>query len=302
MSSNAPALLWDSGKFEFQRKLGNFVQYFQVNLPANSYGVPLKLINPLAIAEHMLDCETTDDVPEHALNAAIMDIDIEEGIPVFEGLPIWERFDGELLEYYKLFKEYREMLYVSGSRAVSRLAGTHNVAGKNLNALAKVYHWQLRCRAYDHFKNMEMARKRQFEVERLEKKHHRVADTLLETSLKYLEDHPEQLNPKVAVQMLQLAMKAGRLSLGLNPDKPGTGDAAPSINIHQTSGAGTAHESTTTVEIGSKGGSNDKPDMSYLQSIVHILDKSGALDKAKHEIIDAEYSEVDPHEAAEGAN
>ena len=46
MSTDLPAILWDEGKYQFQRKLGNFVQYFQVNLPNNAYGVPLKLINP----------------------------------------------------------------------------------------------------------------------------------------------------------------------------------------------------------------------------------------------------------------
>lgn len=292
MNVNAPALIWDPGKFEFQRKLGNFVQYFQVNLPVNGYGIPLQLINPLPLAENMLDCQTTDDVPDHVVEEATFHIDFDEGIPIVEGLPIWERFDGETIEYYKLFKEYREMLYVSGSRAIAKLAATRNLEGRNLSALSKVYHWQLRCKAYDAYKRMELARKRQFEIEKLESKHARAADVLMEQSLQYLESHPEQLNPKVALQMLQVAMKAGRLALGLNADKPGSSDgSAPSINIQQTTGAGTSNEVTTTVEVG--GQKNEQPDMSYLQSIVHILDQSGALDKAKKEVIDAEYTDVD---------
>lgn len=293
MSTSVLALVWDPGKYEFQRKLGNFVQYLQVNLPTNSYGVPLKLIDPLVIAENMLGCETTDDIPDHIIERATLSVEFEEGIPVVDGLPIWERLEGEILEYYKLFKEYREMLYVRGTRAIAKLAETYNIAGRNLNVLAKVYHWQLRCKAYDAYKKMERERIRQYEIEKMESKHAKVAAQLLEQSLNYLEKHPEQLNPKVALQMVQLALRAERLSLGLNPDKPGVGEAAPSINIHQTTNAGNSSEVTSRVEVGSQNNQAVQADMSYLQSIVHILDQSGALDQAKQEVIDADFEEVE---------
>jgi hypothetical protein len=290
MSTELSVVLWDQGKYEFQRKLGNFIQYFQVNLPTNAYGIPLKLINALPIAENMLDCETTDDLPESIVEEATMEVDIEEGLPIVEGLPLWERFDGELVEYYKLFKQYRDMLYSSGSRAISKLSSETNITGKNLSALAKVYHWQLRCKAFDAFKHMEAQRIRQFRIEKLESQHSKVSSTLLEQSLTYLEEHPEQLNPKVALQMLQLAIKTGRLSLGLNPDKPESeSPGGTNINIQQTAVVG---GSGMTAENDGSGGT-PAPDMSYLQSIVHILDKSGALDKAKQTVIDADFEEVE---------
>jgi hypothetical protein len=310
MSENAPALVWDPGKYEFHRKLGNFVQYFQADLPTNKHGVPLKLINPVAMAEHILNCNTIDDVPNHVVENAIVEVEFEDGMPMVDGLPIWERLDGEIMDYYKLFKEYREMLYVHGSRALSRLAETHNILGRNLSALSKVYHWQLRCKAYDAYKKMIYMRKRQFEIEKMETKHAKVAERLLQQSLEYLEQHPEQLNPKIALQMIQIAMRAERLALGLNPDKPGAGEAAPSINIHQTTSTGGNGEATARIEIGPSSSSgqatnNGQPDLSYLQSIVHILDKSGALDQAKKEVIDAEFEEVnddaDTPDAVEGA-
>lgn len=299
MGNNVPAITWDPGKFEFQRKLGNFVQYFQVNMPTNAYGIPLKLVNPTTIAENMLDCQTTDDMPDNVLDLAEMSVDFEEGMPVVDGLPIWERFDGEVLDYYKFFKEYRDMLYFTGSRSIAKLSAKHNIVGKNLNAISKVYHWALRCRAYDLYKKTERERLRQYEIEKLESKHMRASEVLLERGLAYIENHPEQLNPKVALQMIQVAMKAGRLSLGLNGEKPGTGDhvAGASIQINTTT-TGTG-DITVTTEV--NGSQESQPDVSYLQSIVHILDKSGALDKAKSEIIDAEYIEVEDPEAVEGA-
>lgn len=292
MSTNDLALVWDSGKFDFQRKLGNFVQYFQVNLPTNSYGVPLKLINPMPLAEHLLDCDTTDDMPESAVDHAITNIDFDEGIPTIDGLPMWERLDGELMDYYKLFKEYREMLYVRGSRALAKLGDQHKIEGRYLAALSKMYHWQLRCRAFDTYKRMEREAMRQREIEKLEHKHAEASALLLERGLQYLEDHPEQLNPKVAIQMVQVAMKAGRLAVGLNPDKPGIGSesSGTNISIHQSTG-GSADEMSTSVEV-KGGGQEPQTDTSYLQSIVHILDKSGALDKAKQKVIDADYTEV----------
>jgi tellurite resistance protein len=46
---------------------------------------------------------------------------------------------------------------------------------------------------------------------------------------------------------------------------------------------------TTSVQVGN---TDKAQDVSYLQSIVHILDQSGALDKAKQNIIEADFQEV----------
>lgn len=297
MSDTLPALSWDDGKYEFQRKLGNFVQYFQVNLPANSSGQPLQLIDPLIIAENMLNCETTDDVPEEVVDLAVLNVEFDQGMPLIEGLPIWERFEGETIDNYKLFKEYRESMYETGSRVVSKIAARHNLPGKFLHTIAKSYHWQMRCRSYDLHKKQEFARNKAFEIEKLATKHTKAADFLMEEALAYLEDHPEQLNPKVALEMLQVGMKAGRLALGLSGDKPVEGGSATHININQTSnseGGSTVME--TSVQAGQK-----QQDTSYLQSIVHILDQSGALDKAKQNIIEAEYTEVESDSNSGGA-
>lgn len=293
--SEALALTWDVGKYQFQRKLGSFVQYFQINLPNNSYGVPLKIIDPLIIAEHMVDCDTTDELDDQFVMAAERSIEFEEGLPIIDGTPIWERFEGETLEYYTLFKSYREMLYEKGARSISNLGKTYAIEGRYLSALAKVYHWQLRCRAYDAFKEIQRSRKRLMDIESLEGKHAKAADTLMEQALTYLEGHPEQLNPKVAVQMIQVAMKAGRLALGLNADKPGSGDGnGGGTNITVNHNPGGTLESSVSVEIGDNGAAPSASDLSHFQSILHVLDKSGALDKAK--IVDADFTVVEDDE------
>ena len=135
MEANALQLSWDAGKIEVQKKLSEFVQYFQINLPRNIQGIPLQLIDPTVILQATVGAETTDDVDEDALRAATTNIDFSEGFPTIGGLPIWERLDGELIDYYKLFKEYREMKLLYGSRSLARLSETHGISGIHLNYL-----------------------------------------------------------------------------------------------------------------------------------------------------------------------
>lgn len=303
MSALSPALQWDPGKFEVQKKLGNFVQYFQVNLPSNNMGIPLQLIDPVPLMEELLECETTDDMPDHIVESAIMNIDFEDGYPTIDGLPIWERLDGERLDYYKLFKEYREMPELLGTRALAKLADNHGIASKFLHALSKVYHWQIRCKAYDIYQKMIRERKRQYAIEKLESRHSKAAELLLERGLAYVEEHPEQLTPKIALSMIEMGMKAGRLALGLSADKPGTGTSGgTNININQNTGINTGAGSIEMNQQNKAQSEGKNEDVNYLQSILHILDSSGAFEQAKQEIIDADFSEVDDQstEAVEG--
>lgn len=299
MSALLPALAWDTGAYEVNKKLGQFVQYFQVNLPVTNTGVPLKLVNPAGLIDALIDCETTDDVPEEVLENTLMEVDFADGYPMVDGVPIWERFDGEKMDYYKLFKEYRDMVALTGTRALARLSEKYDIPGKVFSVLSKVYHWQLRCKLFDAYTAMVAARKRAYEVERLENKHANAAASILERGLAYLEAHPEQLNPKVALQMVEVGMKAGRLSLGLAGDKA-SGTPATQINISQSAatGGGSAEivQETTAIKTSMQG------DTDYLQSVIHILETSGALDKAKSEVIDATFEEVkSTEEAVEGA-
>ncbi|MNH39664.1 hypothetical protein D3C79_1008670 [compost metagenome] len=89
--------------------------------------------------------------------------------------------------------------------------------------------------------------------------------------------------------MVEVGMKAGRLSLGLASDKA-SGNST-NINIQQTAATGGGDVEVTQTTSMSKG--TPKEETEYLSSIIHILDKSGALDKAKSEAIDATFKEVE---------
>lgn len=283
---------FNEGSFEFYRKLGNLVQYFQVNLPSNAHGIPLQLIDPSVLAEKLADYETSDDVPTDVVNTATWEIILEEGMPLVEGVPIWERLDGESVAYYNLFKAYREALYLEGARAIAKLAASTGIQMRNLTMLSRTYHWALRCKAYDFHKKIQAQRMKEIEIQKLESKHAKTADKLLEMSMSYLEEHEQQLSPKIAVQLLQVAAKMGRLAVGLQADKPGTdGGGSTSINIQQVAGSGNEVAQTTTPG----GGADTAEDISHLQSILHILDKSGAFPRGT--VVEADF-EVIPDDPA----
>lgn len=292
MEANALQLNWDAGKVEVQKKLSEFVQYFQINLPRNTQGIPLQLIDPTVILQATVGAETTDDVDEDSLRAAITNIDFSEGYPTIGGLPIWERLDGEIIDYYKLFKEYREMKLLYGSRSIARLAENHNISGAYLNYLSRIYHWQLRCCGYDQFKKAEKEMQRQMQIEQLENIHAEAANQLLTDAMSYFKKHPEQLNPKIALQMVQTSVKVSRLALGLGGDRV-TGSPTH-INIQQS----THTDAESVMQVNSVNtASPNKEDLTHLQSILHVLDSSGAF----RESVPSEVIELDPEEPLEDA-
>lgn len=293
------AVQWDEGKYSIQKRLGDFVQFFQVGFPTNSLGVPSKLVLPAPLLENLLDYENTDDVPDEVLEIATVAIEYHDGIPTVDGLPIWEKLEGETIPHYNLFKEYRDMIALHGTRSMVKVADNHQILSKYVSALAKVYNWSLRCKVYDAIKSIEAERKRQYQIEKLSNRHSEVAAKMLEQGMEYLEAHPEQMNPKLALQMVETAMKAGRLALGLSGDKPGAEGAATNINIHQSAGFATGGGEVEMTQQGSQGGAK-QADTDYLQSILHVLDTSGAFEQAKGKIIEASYEEVTDEDPAVG--
>lgn len=308
--ANLALLDWDSkGTTQLNNKLSNFVAQLQQMMDVTPLGDYVAYIDPTAIAECMPYCESPDDIAEDKFNNAVVRLDYEDGIPTVGGLPIWERLDGELIPYYKIFKEYRDMKYETttitgstnemvsiGNRSIGRLAEKMNVSGRQLTILSKIYHWAMRCKAFDTFKIREITLKKQRQAEELECKHAKFSNELLEQAMKYLKEHPAQLNPKTALQMVEIGMKYGRISVGLAGDKPGSNAAAvhqTNINVSQTNNSadqmlnvanGSGGNDTAQGSKGSGHGSeverqfaNTMKDTGNLLSVLHVLNKSGAF-------------------------
>jgi len=123
--------------------LGGHILSLQNKQPLNNLGLPISYIDPQAIAETGMTGEFT----EEELEKATVPLDYLEGYPLVEGLPFWERLEGEVLYFYRLFKIYRDMKKEEGSRSIVRVAEISEQKPSIINALNKVYHWQARVKA-----------------------------------------------------------------------------------------------------------------------------------------------------------
>lgn len=283
---------WTPEKEMFYKRLGNYIQYFQSDLPLSAEGLPMKYIDPTIMAQHMALISDPDELTDTELLESIVDIDFSEGFPTVDGTPFWERLDGELVEFYKLFKAYRDMKDSTGTRAIAQLSDLCGIPGKVLSSISKTYLWPLRCKAYDIFSYQVKEMRRQKAIEDLEVNHSSIANQLLEQSMTYLENHPEQLTPKVAIQMVQLGLKTGRTALGLSAEG-GASKGSNETNIQINTQANAQAEGGANVLDKME---NQAKDTSYTASILHILGNSGALTaeqeaaeaKAKKEALEAE--------------
>lgn len=290
-------LQWDESKTGIISKLGQMVQYFQLGA-SESNGVPDYYLDPSVLTPILNEIDVPDDIPEDLLEAAKVPIMLEDGIPVIDGIPYWERLDGEPVPYYKLFKEYRDMKYLNEasrfSRSIARLAESTQMSGKQINALAKSYHWMSRAKAYDIFKQAEKAMLKQQAVESLESKHAAMSSELLEQAVGYLLQHPEQLSPKTAIDLAKLAIETGRLSVGLDPSKPNGGANSRTanktdiniINQNAVSADGPITQGNISMSNVQKQAQENSQDVSNLQSILHVLNASGAFAEASGQSVD----------------
>jgi hypothetical protein len=240
--------------------------------------------------EYLPSVESPDDVPDVGVREAQVPIEMDEGFPTVGGIPFWERLDGEPLPYYKLFKEYRELKDVQGTRSVAKMAEQSGMSGRQITTLAHIYHWALRVKAYDQHKAYLRQVARQNEIEKLENKHAKLSGELLDQAAAYLMEHPEQMSPKTAIELIDWAVKTGRLSVGLNPDKPGSGSGNSGGTVHATNitianqqtsnnadninqlNAGNGNMSAVEMQTQEK-----SKDVTHLQSILHVLKESGAF-------------------------
>lgn len=294
MNTETAITTWDAGRESFYRKLGEFVQYFQIAVRHNADGVPLELIDPGIMAQTMTQVDSFDEVPDAQVLQARTRVEFSEGFPTIDGVPLWERLDGERVDFYQLFKTYRELRYTEGSRSVARVAAMHDMEPRHVNLLSKAYHWQLRVRAFDHNRAMTRKMMRLNAIEELDDRHGHFANKMLAMSMDYLEKHPEQLNPKVAIQLAELGFKKERLALGLQQDKPGAEIASQrgaQITIENHSNVGSNNTQTNQVGIIEKMDEKAK-DVTHLESVLHVLEESGAFtaeaEAKKQEALEAE--------------
>lgn len=272
MEETKDLTVWDNGYYRTMQTLRKYVTQMQSVQACNGMNQPLALVSPVEIlATGFLT--PIDKLIDSPPDGAILKVSYLEGLPTINGVPIWERLEGEPPEYYKLFKRYRDMRDAKVYRAVYKLAQETNMETRQLELLRQVYHWNVRVSAYDEYLAKERAVVLELRRQEIEGKHAQTAEQLFKISSQYLTEHPELLTPKIAMQMLDMAVRLERFSVGLHSDKR-SGESTATINIQNN--VQTNADQSVSEQSGITTG-NKEDDTQRLTQLLNVMNKIGVL-------------------------
>lgn len=280
------------GLTEEFKKLGMFVQALQKPFHTGGNNIPSAFINPAVIANVVPFCDSPQDVNADIISQATMQLQIMDEFITYDGCPIWERIEGERVDFYNVFKVYRDMRYgvltdgdfVLRPRTLAGAARMLFLSPMLLNTLYKIYNWEARCICYDNFMQIQRAKRQAQEVQLLERDHLAVSQKLLKKAETYIDKKIEAFRPADVIDLLEIAFKFGRISLGLAGDKPGNGMNGSKVSISNTINNNSAEQ---MLNIQAPIGSNESEvERTFnesmkcednLKSILHVLQQSGAM-------------------------
>lgn len=289
VEQNKNLTVWDESYSRMMAQLKSYVTRIQSTQPIDPMGRVTALVNPQAILAtgFTSSAEALIDSPP---DGALLPVSYLEGLPTVEGLPIWEKLEGEKLEYYDVFKRYRNMRDAKTQRAVFKLALETGLEVRQLEMLRQIYHWNIRVQAYDEYLAKERAVNLELRRLEIEGKHAKTAEKLYKMSADYLGEHPELLTPKLAMQMLEMAIRLERISSGMSPDNKGTIGAyqdRPTVNITNNVGSSPQPQSQATLVTDDKEANKER-----LTQVLNIMNTVGLL-KERPEIIDVDIEAIE---------
>lgn len=285
MSTNIVA--WDDRVFSVYRSLRANFEQLQKHISFNHHGQPNSFVNITELLRHNSD-----------LNFANLDerlflpVIIQEGIPTINAIPIWERIEGEPTEAYEIFKQYRMMKELNKTRTMYNLSLLTNVPVSHLETMRHLFNWNYRIQAFDAYTAAErQLMLEQYRVE-IEGKHLKIANKLAEQAFRYLEENESMITPKVALQMLDWAVKLERITTGLNPDGKGTINGSERIQLNVQNNIANTGDNTTSSSTSNKTEvEQTEEDKDRLATMVNILNEIGVL-TPDSSVVDVDYEEV----------
>lgn len=214
-------------------------------------------------------------------------VEYYDGFPSVNGLPLWERLDGEKYEYYDLFKLYRDMYAQIGYRALIRVSELTGVDRAHLNILQKVFNWQLRAQAYDVWLQKFNDAKLRMKQEKVNSTQETLSTKILSKIQVLVEEANlvERMDPKDVIKLMSEAASIQRLSVGMPKDKLPTESSTKSQTNVQVN-----------VNTGNSGDSDPYTDTptnvleENAAEIIAIMESVGAFDK---EADDVEFDDVE---------
>lgn len=261
------------------------------------------IVDPALIAQELPYTESLEDFTDDMKERSTMEVDYIDSTPSIQGAPVWDRLPGERIDFYNVFKLYRDSRYFlvdTGeyaivNRTLAGLARQLKLPGVTLSYISKLYSWKPRCVLYDQYMEAEMQKRRVQNEILLRNDHLAMAQKLCAKAYDYLEKNFLKLSPKEVLQTLEMGIKYSRISTGLLPDRPGAAVAGNQTNlaIYNTTTNNTADQmlnvNAGVIPTGQGVGSaverqlqQDMKQEDNLLSILHVLQASGALKSAIH--------------------
>ena len=285
MSTNMVA--WDDRVFSVYRSLRANFEQLQKYISFNHHGQPNSFVNITELLRHNSD-----------LNFANLDerlflpVIIQEGIPTINAIPIWERIEGEPTEAYEIFKQYRMMKELNKTRTMYNLSLLTNVPVSHLETMRHLFNWNYRIQAFDAYTAAErQLMLEQYRVE-IEGKHLKIANKLAEQAFNYFKENESMITPKVALQMLDWAVKLERITTGLNPDGKGTINGSERIQLNVQNNIANTGDNTTSSSTSNKTEvEQTEEDKDRLATMVNILNEIGVL-TPDSSVVDVDYEDV----------
>lgn len=280
---------------EFKR-LASVIAQLQASFEIN--GQIIGIVDPALIAQELPYVDSLEDFSDDMKERSMMPVEYMDSTPTIQGVPVWDRLPGERIDFFNIFKLYRDSRYrlietgeyLVINRTLAGLARQLCLPGSVLTYISKLYNWKARCTLFDQFMELEIQKRRTQNEVLLRNDHLQVAQKLCSKAYAYLEKNFAKLNPKEVIQTLELGIKYSRISMGLLPDKPGATVAGNQTNlsIYNNTTNNTADKllnvnagiTTTEQGVGSavqRQLQQDMKDENNLLSILHVLQASGAM-------------------------
>lgn len=313
LASFTPALQETYG-----RKLTTFTDNDGNNETPCEFGGYYGVVDPLMLASLVPYADTLEDLRDAQIEECFHGFSVIDGYPTIQGIPLWERQEWERVDYYNLFKLYRDMRYafyndvdmLLVSRSLSVLAKAVQLSAGTVNYLAQVYSWGLRATMYDSWMAAMQQRRQAIKRNLMLDRHTKIAQALTAKAFEALKKQSDKMSPKEAIQLLELGLKYERISAGMSGDKPDSvgGQSATSTGpllsiVNQTNNAGGPMQIN---QIGTPVTQKMHEDMKRpdtLLSILAVLQRSGALNTALNgvpgdDVVDITDEEVVEDESA----
>lgn len=249
------------------------------------------LLDPMMLASYVPYVTEIMDLREEQVIECFHPLRDVDGYPCVHGVPIWERQEWERIEYYNLFKLYRDMRYafynesdaLITTRSLSTLAKAVRLSPAIVHYLSVVYHWPLRVALYDVWMNALQAHRIAVKRSLMLDRHSKISQSLISKAFTCLNKQVEKMSPKDALEMLKLGIAYERISAGLIGDKPedgkSGGNQGPLLSIvtqnNHTTGPMQVNNTSESLPQQQLQENMKKPDT--LLGILSVLQRSGAF-------------------------